>query len=374
MMIFNAIGKNLKIDPYEPCPCGTDKKFKFCCYQKARSFKQETLRSYSEYSDKRLHHEFTKLWESTDFKKCFGFDSENCNGIIKSAHSIQNNRILNRISENGHVYTISHKITKEGIKPEFKKVSKNQASTFFGFCDYHDTELFKPIELHDYKNDPLQNYLFAFRAFAIEYHKKIRKLENYRNTFKLNPAALLDEGAVYSYRIAQLDIEDDKIEYQKFQRAHTESNFGNIITISRQLNYEVKFAASSSFAVKDDLNGKMINDIYSEKAEEMPSIYINVYPIESGTNIILSYQKDDDYIYSEYFKQINTLSDMELVEHINFLLIEYTENIFFSPKFVSNMSEAEKESLFRSFQSSIFILEKFFLTEEDKYFKFNLFS
>ena len=27
----------LKIEAYEPCPCGSEKKFKFCCYSKAKA-------------------------------------------------------------------------------------------------------------------------------------------------------------------------------------------------------------------------------------------------------------------------------------------------------------------------------------------------
>jgi len=27
--------RRMKIDPYSPCGCGSGKKFKFCCYQKA---------------------------------------------------------------------------------------------------------------------------------------------------------------------------------------------------------------------------------------------------------------------------------------------------------------------------------------------------
>ncbi|MBG9450045.1 hypothetical protein ABE67_12060 [Cytobacillus firmus] len=374
MVILNALGKQNKIGPYEECPCGSNKKFKFCCYQKARQAKTETDNKYLEYSDGRLQHEMNNIWESTDFKECFAFDKENCNGVIKSAHSIQNNRILNKISDNGHVYSISHKITKQGIVPELKKISKNKASTFFGFCDYHDTELFKPIELNDYQNEPIQNFLFAFRAFAIEYHKKVRKLENARNIFRMNPATLLMDDSIFFYRISQLDVKDNEVEYNLFLNDYQTSNYNNIVTFFRRLDYGVKFAVSTSFVVKDDLNDMQINDIYSDKDEPLPSIYLNVYPIDGGTNIIISYHKNYESIYKDYFEQINELNNEDLTSYLNFLIIEYTENVFFNPNYIMNLSEKEKESLLRSFQSSIFVLDKFDLSEEENYFKFNLFS
>lgn len=374
MVILNALGKQNKIGPYEECPCGSNKKFKFCCYQKARQAKTETDNKYLEYSDGRLQHEMNNIWESTDFKECFAFDKENCNGVIKSAHSIQNNRILNKISDNGHVYSISHKITKQGIDPELKKISKNKASTFFGFCDYHDTELFKPIELNDYQNEPIQNFLFAFRAFAIEYHKKVRKLENARNIFRMNPVTLLMDDSVFFYRMSQLDVKDNEVEYNLFLNDYQTSNYNNIVTFFRRLDYEVEFAVSTSFVVKDDLNDMQINDIYSDKDEPLPSIYLNVYPVDGGTNIIISYHKNYESIYKDYFEQINELNNEDLTSYLNFLIIEYTENVFFNPNYIINLSEKEKESLLRSFQSSIFVLDKFDLSEEGNYFKFNLFK
>lgn len=261
-----------------------------------------------------------------------------------------------------------------GVVPELKKISKNKASTFFGFCDYHDTELFKPIEHSDFINDSLQNFLFAFRAFAIEYHKKIRKLENIRNIFRINPAALLSPESVYIYRNAQLDAKDEELEYNKFKNDYENMNFDNIITFYRKLDFEIQFAVSSSFAVKDDLKGKIINDIYSNKEEYLPSIYLNVYPINGGTNVIISYHKDDEDTYKEYFNQLESLSNDELMKYLNFLIIEYTENIFFSLNFIEKLSEEQKESLLRSFQSSIMVLERIFLMSEDNYYNFDLFN
>ena len=92
--------KSFELDPYEDCPCGSSKKFKFCCYAKARETnRKQNSRPYN-YSDDRLKNMAHSLWKDTDFKYCFANDDQ-CRGKIKSAHSIQNNRVLNRISEEG---------------------------------------------------------------------------------------------------------------------------------------------------------------------------------------------------------------------------------------------------------------------------------
>ncbi|MFC8563075.1 SEC-C domain-containing protein, partial [Peribacillus frigoritolerans] len=276
-MYYTGEYTNLKIDPYELCPCGSDKKFKFCCYQKARKVRDEGFTP-KNYNESRMNHELLKVWESTDFKFCFGFDETECDGQIKSAHSIQNNRILNKISHDNHVYSMVGKISNESPIASFKKISKNKASTFFGFCDTHDTELFKPIELKAYNNEPEQNFLFAFRAHAIEYHKKLRKLNNFREIFKINPSALIRNDSVYAYRVCELDIEDCKKDYENFKLDYIKKDYSRLRTFYRRLDYEVNFAASSSFCVQNDLEENEMNKIYDSLEGYMPSIYLNVYP------------------------------------------------------------------------------------------------
>lgn len=368
------IEKN-KIDAYELCPCGSEDKFKFCCYQKAREARHKEIAEYK-YSEQRINHMARLEWEKADFKTCLGFNTEECSSVIKEAHSIQNNRFLNRISKDGHVYQISGEISKKkGHHAVFKKISRNKASTFFGFCDYHDTELFKPIELREYTGEPIQNFLFAFRASALEYHRKQRLLNNIRNLFKKFPAGMLDPIMVNTYRVTVLDVEDYAKDYNLFKENYLMGNFEILRTISRTLDYEVEFTTSSAFAVQFDYTGKEINDIYHDKSEnKMPSIYVSVYPIENQTVIVLSHLLSDNKVYKEYFDQLDGLTNEEFTQHLNYLIIEYTENVFFSPNLVDRMTNKQKDSLLRSFVSSVNVFEKMELLLEQNYYKFNLFN
>ncbi|PGW77542.1 hypothetical protein COE01_21685 [Bacillus thuringiensis] len=360
----------LKIEAYEPCPCGSEKKFKFCCYPKVKASKPKEY----DYSDSRINHIMTKSWESTDFETCMAFEKETCHKLIKGAHSIQNNRILNRISKDGHVYRIVGNVEKQDLNTEFKKISKNKASTFLGFCEVHDTELFLPIEQKEYNNEPIQNFLFAFRAHAIQFHKKQRELKSVQNLFKEFPYLLVNPTIINWYRVTLLAMSDCERDYSIFKNHYLSGNFDGLRTIHRKLDFEVDFAVCSSFAVQYDLNKKQINDIYFDKSDEkMPSIYINVYPVENGTNIILSYHLEDEMKYKEYFNQLESLSLKELLKHLSFLVIEYAENVFFNPGYIEDLTDNQEESILKSFSSSINVLEKLDLIMEDNYYNFNLF-
>lgn len=362
--------RDFKLDPYESCPCGSNKKYKFCCYQKARSSKPK---DYSEYSASRMSHVISKHWNNTDFKCCFAADKDNCTSIIKDAHSIQNNRILNRISEDGHLYTIDSDFSSGVPDAVFKKISRNKASTFFGFCDKHDTELFKPIEQFPYIGTEEQNFLFAFRSFASEYHKKIRALENMRNLFKEHPYLLLESSAVRTYKVAKIDVEDYKHNYNLLTGYIDAKDFSSLRSFSKEIGFEVNFAASSFFAVAKDFKGNVLNDIYDLDIEIMPEIYINIFPVEGKTHIILSYDKKYDYMYQSYFKQLEEADVEDLLRHISYLIIEYSENIYFKPSWIDRLSEKKRKSILESYKSSFMPLKKLELMYKSNYYNFNLF-
>lgn len=365
---------NFKIDPYEECPCGSENKFKFCCYQLAREARHSS-KDYSNFSESRLNHMAYQNWKDADFQVCLGFDDKKCKSVIKNAHSIQNNRILNKISKDGHVYQITSKISKQGPITIFNKISRNKASTFSGFCEFHDTELFKPIELEDYQGAPIENFLFSFRAVAVEYHKKIRLLNNLQIQFTEFPQGLLDKQIVYLYRTAQLDVKDFQRDYNLFKGDYLNDNFSNVRTIFRQLEYEIEFTTASAFAVQFDIEGNMLNDIYFNMTDErMPTFFLNVYPIGNKTNILVSYHTNDYEVYEEYFNQIEAMSNDKLIVYFNYLIIEYTENVFFNPIMIESLSAQEKESILRSFSSSINVSEKFNLFKEENYYSFNIFN
>jgi len=123
-----------------------------------------------------LSKEFSKLYRECKFKKCVFPDQSQCSEKVIKAHSIQKNKILKHIAENGML--ISSGIESILFTKEFKKIGVSSASTFFGFCNYHDTILFSEIENKDYVGNIEQKFLHAYRACALEY---VKKKFSYRN-------------------------------------------------------------------------------------------------------------------------------------------------------------------------------------------------
>ena len=92
--------------------------------------------------------------------KCLHPKREECSEKIIKAHSIQNNRILNFISENGKVIS---------MRDKFSPIGRGVATTFSGFCSKHDNQLFVDIEDIPYLTGNMkQNFLFSYRALCYE--------------------------------------------------------------------------------------------------------------------------------------------------------------------------------------------------------------
>ena len=85
------------------------------------------------------------------------------------------------VNKKDKVFSLSENFIENGIvKKGIKDVGWGKAaSTFFGFCAHHDTELFNPIENNnDFNNSPEHCFLHSYRSFAYSYHqlKKTYKL------------------------------------------------------------------------------------------------------------------------------------------------------------------------------------------------------
>jgi hypothetical protein len=101
---------------------------------------------------------------------------EECGAKIIAAHSVQKRVGLKAIEEKGHVLALrrslgwAHK-TDGDFAPERQGVQG--ASTFRGFCDNHDSVLFRPIEAQAWMASKETAFLLSFRAVAFELYAKL---------------------------------------------------------------------------------------------------------------------------------------------------------------------------------------------------------
>ena len=97
-------------------------------------------------------------------KRCYHPQAgDSCRKYI-NAHSIQENKELYSIAKNGNVFQIKPEISKNGTLYKVKPQGKGIASAFYGFCEPHDNELFKPIDTQFLIPTNKQAFLLAYRS------------------------------------------------------------------------------------------------------------------------------------------------------------------------------------------------------------------
>src|SRR6266700_3279132 len=69
-----------------------------------------------------------------------------CDQKAIRAHSIQNAQTIGFLAEDGHVIALQLRFSEAGPEIDFKPIGRNEASTFTGFCNQHDTSIFEPLD------------------------------------------------------------------------------------------------------------------------------------------------------------------------------------------------------------------------------------
>lgn len=332
-----------KIGRNDLCPCGSNKKYKFCHLDK----EDEPI-----YEDSRRN--FATLQQDTNNSKieeCFYKSVDECSGKIIKAHSIQNNRILSKLKVKGHVLMPKPVFDEYSnrLKVKMQKIGTNQATIFTGFCKKHDDQVFKLIDTMEFDPSSLeQKFLYVYRTFAKEYHTKKEALLLQRKSFDRRPNYLMGlnfhETAIFPN---ELSMNDNDIDRNILNEAIARKKFDLIDHLVVELDFEIKFAVSSLCEIERDLNGKTLNDIFDYNPETiMRKMIFNIFPENNKTIILLSWFKRDADFYSDFIQQLKGLSIDEFLAYLNDFICSCFENVVINENLWKSWSnDAKKEFL-----------------------------
>ncbi len=228
---------------------------------------------------------------------------------ITRAHSIQNNGILNKISDNG--------LVTDFLPQNGKTIHKNHASVFLGFCNKHDA-IFEPVELKPYIQSEEQNFLFAYRAFTLGYHKK---RETSQNTISQWEKDLVNNKEI-------------------FDKAIISGEFSVIETEVFEFPSNYPLASSNTFNLEFDFEGNPL----THSDERMENIFATLIPAEKNTYFLLSYFREDKSIYGRLGSQIRARNNFR--SDISMLIMQ-GENTFFNPTYYNTFIKKFESDIFR---------------------------
>ena len=280
-------------------------------------------------------------------KQCLFPVKDNCSKKIIHAHTIQNNRYLSKIvsgykGENVLIQVKDLGIDKDGIIIKYQ--GRNKATTFRGFCSYHDKKLFENIEDQDFQYNREQIFLFAYRAICstlhsgqewIKGHKEYTEQEKFFN----------DENAYYGVlfgMIKELQVvlkAKRKLDYcmkmKKYDILHS--------CVFKFPNKVISVACSGIVATAFSFDGSSFGNSIESKAD----LFLTILPDKKDSFAIVSCMTGDqsgrNFIDNLLTKQRGYI---ELV--LSSLAFFYTDSTVLSPKLWNDkLNDSERETLVR---------------------------
>ncbi|MDP4120569.1 MAG: SEC-C metal-binding domain-containing protein [Bacillota bacterium] len=324
-----------KIGRNSPCPCGSGKKYKKCCLDKSEEQKFAEAIINTKQS----------IRNDARIKRCLHPNKMECDGKIVKAHAIQNNRILDKISVDGHIITLDG--TANLIFQDSQIKGRKIATTFTGFCSYHDKILFQDIEDQEFTESPKQVFLITYRTMAWHYHKK----QEQANANNIEYRKMLEQGfdlmKSEDYRDKQkdilLDLRDNEIEKLFFDNLLNKNDYDKVRCCIWELPYEVEFAVSMMHELEHDILGQQINNL--ELDANVKNIYLNIFPATSKSYCVWSWLEENNNVFVDFSKQFMALSIFERENYFNNQLPIWTDSIVISPRLWNNWGSEIQQAL-----------------------------
>ena len=336
----------------EPCWCGSGKKYKYCHIDRSNEDPPKTQ-------------DFIENEKQHKAKYCLHplASAANCKGGIIRAHTIQKAGGLSRIARENHVYQMHgsfHNIFRNSGLFKAQLVGYRQATTFTGFCNHHDSEIFRPIEENAFDGSQEHCFLLAYRGICKALYGKKYQSDG------LPFLRTMDRG---QHPINQIVTQKYVGDFAEGTEAglrdllHYKTIYDSIL-LSKDYSevnfYGVNFSkvpdilCCGSTSIETDFSGKTIQGIeeFSDLDKPLENCNLSIMPSNEGGYAVFTWIGQSEKVE----KFINSFSSLDYSRISNALVrfaFEYTEDIAISPDWWERMSDKRKEKLESRFLQSL---------------------
>jgi len=228
--------------------------------------------------------------------RCLHFDSgEQCNQII-SAHSIQKSGQLKNIIENNHVMHIDPRVgsmIKNKGKLSASLISWNKVSTFNGFCQKHDNEIFAPIDDYNLIPTDKQIMLYAYRSLCKGLYAKENAYQLLQNYITDPSLSLYYSMLEQFYEGTKLGLNNLRTHKQCFDNSLSNKKYDDIVYVCFMSNDTWNTQFSGVLYPEFDFLGNQIQDIGNPK-KKCDLITFFTAPTGEGWAFIFAWHKSSN--------------------------------------------------------------------------------
>lgn len=276
---------------------------------------------------------------------CLVADDEQCTEEIIRAHTIQNSRSLKLIQKNGHVKGFGRNPDRLGNEAlVLRSFSINEASTFYGFCKFHDETLFREIDNEQFLPTSKQTYLITYRSIARELYAKIVAIDAVSDRLALInkiPDRVMREDRIFKFNSYAIGFKKGKnilLNYtNEMITGIKKSDFSDIDYLQINLRKFPEIMVSGVIMPEFDYNFNKIQDLTGN--ELIKYLCVNIFADHNKGMVLLTWKKTpiiEQFLYSIFEKD-------DFFNRLIELCFVYIENIFFSVDWWDNLIESKKK-------------------------------
>jgi len=281
-----------------------------------------------------------------EFNRCLE-PTFQCEQEAIRAHSIQNNRTIELLAKKNHVIAWQPRFSQAGPDIQLRQVGRNEASTFFGFCNHHDTELFKSLDSKPLDvNDREQLFLLAYRGISCELHaimNGVVQLQCFYTDRIKRGAEPQDASSVIGTKAVEqmlLSWALWRYRHKYYDEQLLSQSFANIEHDIIELNDQPPcLAASSFFTLRDESIDK-----------ELVGTAINILPIsETKTYAVFSYAfQDRGIVHASLDRVLHSHGEYQKYE-LSKLILSRISNVLISPHRFENWGSTKTKKITEAF-------------------------
>lgn len=304
-----------------------------------------------------------EMRRESKIKECFHPTKSECDGPIKQAHSLQRNGRLSLIEDdvNGQnqLYTItSFRTSSKRFITDFIPVGKKVASTFYGFCGKHDTDVFSPIENLPFDDSEKHLFLHSYRSFAHSYHRKKEELKLYNSDWevmKQMPKWMRDDYI----RGAEIALKEMEPEKQLLDNKLVNEEYGGLDYLVLETNDFYPFGCSTQINPHYTVKDEPIDD-WDDLETPYTTIMLTVIPDKSNSLAVLACFREAEKGVT-FLDHLAEIDEGKAFHAVSSMMTILNENTFWSPKLWDALGKDAKTAM---------INDANFIQEKDRWSKF----
>jgi hypothetical protein len=253
-----------------------------------------------------------------------------CDRPAIRAHSIQNGQTIALLERDNHVLAWQPRFSQAGPDIALRRIGRNDASAFTGFCNQHDTELFRPLDIKPLDGtDREQLFLLAYRGITCELHAIMTGVVQLQSLYTARAergADSPDSSSPAGHRaLEQMPLSWATWRYRcsYYDEPLLRRSFDGVEHDVIDLNDQAPCLAASSFITIKDVP---LN-------EELVGVAINILPVgETRTVAAFSYaKKDQASVRAALDRILGSSGDVQRYE-LSKLVLSRISNVLISPR------------------------------------------